>query len=85
MLTYGALCELAARHGVTITENVRAFVREVEEEDLRAQGDAQDAARYRWWVNPAHDIPSSVLYSGKAVVDAYIDGELAMAKKRETA
>lgn len=36
MLTYGALCELAARHGVTITENVRAFVREVEEEDRRA-------------------------------------------------
>lgn len=36
MLTYGALCELAQRHGVTITENVRAFVREVEEEDRRA-------------------------------------------------
>ncbi|TXD58901.1 hypothetical protein FUT88_13595 [Ralstonia sp. TCR112] len=44
-----------------------------------------DAARYRWWVDPAHDIPSSVLYSGKAVVDAYIDGEIAAAKKREAA
>lgn len=32
-LTYGRLCELAEKHGVTITENVRAFVREVEQTD----------------------------------------------------
>lgn len=50
-----------------------------------AQEIQSDAARYRWWVDPSHDIPSSVLYSGKAVVDAYIDGELAAAKKRESA
>lgn len=36
MLTYGVLCSLAEKHGVTITENVRAFVREVEEQDRRA-------------------------------------------------
>lgn len=33
MLTYGVLCSLAEKHGVTITENVRAFVREVERTD----------------------------------------------------
>ena len=32
-LTYGRLCELAEKHGVTITENVRAFVRDVEQTD----------------------------------------------------
>lgn len=32
-LTYGRLCELAEKHGVTITEKVRAFVREVEQTD----------------------------------------------------
>lgn len=36
-LTYGVLCALAEKHNVTITENMRAFVREVEAEDLRAQ------------------------------------------------
>ncbi|MGN5354358.1 hypothetical protein ACQ4P5_20360 [Ralstonia sp. L16] len=36
-LTYGALCALAEKHNLTITENMRAFVRAVEEEDLRAQ------------------------------------------------
>lgn len=47
-----------------------------------AQEIQSDAARYRWWVDPAHDIPSSVFYSGKAVVDAYIDGELAIANRK---
>jgi len=44
-----------------------------------------DAARYRWWVDISHDIPSSILYSGKAVVDAYIDGEIAAAAKKQVA
>jgi len=33
MLTYGVLCSLAEKHGVTITENMRAFVRAVEQSD----------------------------------------------------
>lgn len=37
MLTYGALCALAEKHGVVVTENMRAFVRAVEEEDRRTQ------------------------------------------------
>lgn len=40
-LTYGALCALAEKHNVTITENMRAFVRAVEEEKIRAQADAR--------------------------------------------
>jgi hypothetical protein len=40
-LTYGVLCALAEKHNVTITENMRAFVREVEDQDRRAQAAAQ--------------------------------------------
>lgn len=40
-LTYGALCALAEKHNVTITENMRAFVREVEDQDRRDQAAAQ--------------------------------------------
>ncbi|TXD58900.1 hypothetical protein FUT88_13590 [Ralstonia sp. TCR112] len=46
MLTYGVLCSLAEKHGVTITENVRAFVREVEQTDA-AQADVRPVAWHR--------------------------------------
>lgn len=34
----------------------------------------QDAQRYQWWCDPSNDIPSSVFYQGKPVIDAFIDG-----------
>lgn len=78
-VTFGMTVLLDARNKLT---DPAADTLEAHPEIVASKDDAE---RYRWWVDPAHDIPSSVLYSGKAVVDAYIDGELAMAKKREAA
>jgi hypothetical protein len=34
----------------------------------------QDAQRYQWWCDTSNDIPSSVFYQGKPMIDAFIDG-----------
>lgn len=43
--TYGALCALAEQHGFVMTEELRAFLRDVEEADQRAQPGADEVLR----------------------------------------
>ncbi|MCL6470121.1 MAG: hypothetical protein I4O48_17650 [Ralstonia sp.] len=40
----------------------------------RLEPAVNDASRYVWWCDPSNDIPTYVLYQGKAVIDAFIDG-----------
>lgn len=75
MLTYGALCEIAQRHGVTITENVRAFVREVEEEDRRVKADARPLLAWEMQAeideaghSPVVQIPTATLRRWQSIV-----------------
>lgn len=63
--TYGALCALAERHGFVMTEELRAFLRDVEEADQRGQSDPHTFMQK--WASVIRSLPMDGRQSAPAV------------------